>query len=539
MQNNISPYISSGIPEFIRGANPLFRDFIDTYYKYVEQRTKAVGSIHNRYKDTDIDETLDVYVSEFYSTYGQYLPKDIALDKRNFIKLLSLIYDAKGTKKAFELIFKSVFNETVRISYPSEQILRASDGTWVVDKFISVLTKFGELPTSGVIIKFSNSRGDFTLDISKVVNVDYNINRLFFNTYSEIFVDINQLVRVFSSSGDLLYVGQVVKSPATLTVVIPGNSWQVGQVITVPGKNNSHSIARVTKITPSTGIAKLEILEYGTHDENEIITVSPYKNRPSSSDILVETTLVSVSPNVYHHEITIADSTDGIDESIVGVSDTMEDSYYLTEYMVRGYYGSELVNRVFSQSYPKVVNQDTGITQQEWLNSRATLIYSFGNLVTSKGKFSNENGQLSNQFIRLEDNYYYQPFSYVIETSRDIEEYKNILNIVHPAGTKRFSTLEKTATYLVDVSTTRTLSYEVIGQTDIVNSSDLIQLDASKTLGDDLGTLDSAAYVLNKYIQDSVGASSLDYASATSVGYFEVGVVSGPYIGSDHELTIG
>jgi hypothetical protein len=324
-----------------------------------------------------------------------------------------------------------------------------------------------------------------------------------------------------------------------LTIAIPGADWQVGHVFVIPGKNNSNSIARVTGITPSGGISKIEILEYGIHDENEIFTISPYKNRPTSSGLLVESVLVSVLPNVYHHTITIEDSTDGIDESITGISDTIEDSYYLSEYMVRGYYGSELVNKIFSQSFPPASNQDTEITQQEWLNSRATLIYTFGNLVTSKGKFSNENGQLSNQFIRLQDNYYYQPFSYVIETSRDVEEYRNILKIAHPAGTKRFSTLEKTVNCAFDVEVFRTQSYEIISQSDSVTIVSDISLTPFKTVDETLSTIDAASYVLNKYIQESVGAVSLDNAVTVSSGYFEIGVVSDPYIGDEHEITIG
>jgi hypothetical protein len=140
MQNNISPIVTSWVPEYLRGESPIFVSFIDTYFKYAEQRTKSIGSINNRNLDTDIDETLDNYINEFYSTYGEYLSPDVAIDKRHFIKLLSLIYDNKGTKRALELIFKLLFNEDIQVSYPSEQILKSSDGNWELEKFVSVIT---------------------------------------------------------------------------------------------------------------------------------------------------------------------------------------------------------------------------------------------------------------------------------------------------------------------------------------------------------------------------------------------------------------
>jgi hypothetical protein len=539
MQNNISSHVSSLIPEFIRGDNPLFTDFITTYYKYVEGRTKAICSIHNRSKDTDIDETLESYISEFYATYGEYLPTELALDKRNFIKLLSSVYDAKGTRKSLELIFKAIFNENVNITYPSEQILRASDGVWVVDKFITVTTKFGEIPRSNVIIHFTNFRGDFVIDVTKIVQIEYNTFRLYFNTYSEIFIVDDQQINIYDETNALVYIGQLIKSPSYLSVTVPGNSWQVGQVITIPGKNNINSIAKVISIDSGTGIAKLEIREHGVHDQNEIVIVSPYKNRPASSGVIVESTLVSVSPDIYHHALTVDDATDGIYESVIGTTDSLDNSYYLTEYVERGYYGEEVVNKIFSQSFPPQNAHNTGITLQEWLDSRATLIYNFENLVSNKGRFLNENGQISNHFIRLQDNYFYQPFSYVIETARDIGEYRNLLKIMHPAGTKRFSSLLKEVEYDVSVNLSRTLSFEKLLEFDFVPIGDSVILNNNKQFNETLTNTDDAFNTLNKYMVDTVGVSSPDNAVTTSLGYFTPGILDEDYISDEHTITIG
>lgn len=538
MQNNISPFVSSQIPEYLRGDSPIFVSFIDTYFKYAEQRTKSIGLITNRNLDTDIDLTLDAYINEFFETYGEYLPTNMALDKRNFIKLLSTIYDNKGTKKALELIFRAIFNEDINVTYPSEQILKSSDGVWEVEKFVSVVTKFGEMPVSNTIITFNNEYGDFVLDTTNIVNVNSTVCRIYFNTFSTVKIVDNQLIYIYDN-GQVVYVGKVIKSPSTLSVSIPGKSWQVGQIVTIPG-TVANTIARITSIGIDNGISSIQILEYGVHEENEIVVISPYKNRPASSNLEIQKTLMSISPNVYHHSITINDFTDGIYETVTGISDTIDDSsYFLSDYVERGYFGLLKIDKTYISTLPPENNQTTGITIDEWFQSRATLVYKFDNLVSTKGKFLNENGQLSNQFIRLQDNYFYQPFSYVIETKRDIREYRNILNITHPAGTKRFSLLEKSAIFDFDIAGSRTISLDTTYFFDLIQSADSAKFNFNKNLVEIQYATDTKQYILNKYITDSVSIISLDNASTLTTGYDTGTYFSEKYASHDHKITIG
>jgi hypothetical protein len=541
MSNNISPYVGSQLPEYLRGDSPLFTAFIETYYKYVEMRENSIGMIHNRHLDFDIDETLDKYVSEFYATYGEYIPSDIAMDKRNFIKLLSDVYNAKGTQKSLKLLFRALFNQDIKITYPSEQILRASDGIWEVDKFITVVTKFGVNPVTGDVIVFNNEYGDFVIDTTKIIQISPDTHRIYFKTYSLIKVSPSQLIYVYNSDGEVTYVGGLIKSPSELVVSNGGKDWQVGQIITVDG-DGMNTIARVSSINSLDGIVRLEILEYGIHNENQIVLISPYPNRPSSSNLEIESVLVSVSPDVRHHNISIHDYTDGIFEKTYGVIDSIDENSYFLDgvYVDRGYFGTTVINQV-SSVVPPSVGQTTGITIQDWLDSRATLIYKFDYLISTRGYFLNENGQLSNQFIRLEDNYFYQPFSYVIETNLDIREYRDVLNITHPVGTKRFSILEKTANYNIPISWSRTISIDTTYFTDSANIFDSLNFkDFGKNLVDSVNVIDFKSITLNKStIVDSVTIVSLDITNTVTVGYDDGTYFANDYAAHEHTLTIG
>lgn len=532
--------MGSQLPEYLRGSAPLFTAFIETYYRYVEQRENSVGMIQNRSLDIDIDETLDKYIHEFYTTYGEYIPSSMAMDRRNFIKLLSDVYNAKGTQKSLKLIFRALFNQDIKISYPSEQILRASDGVWEIEKFITIVTKFGVNPTTGDVVAFNNVFGDFVVDITRVVNITYDTCRVYFKTYSNIQVVDSQLVYIYDINGEITYVGGLIKSPSSLYVTSAGKSWQVGQIITIDG-DGMNTIARVLVIDDDAGVVRLEILEYGIHVENQIIQISPYPTRPAGSTLEVDSMLISVSPNIYHHQINIQEYTNGVFESVYGVSDSIDvNSYFLDgDYVERGYVGTININQV-SYAVPPSVNQTTGVTIQDWLDSRATFVYVFDNLVSTRGHFSNENGQLSNQFIRLQDNYFYQPFSYVVETKLDIREYKDILNISHPAGTKRFSILEKIATYTIPVNSSRSISLDTTYLLDIINTNDSEYIDFIKVSTESLSVTETKAITLNKSITtESVTVVSSDVTDVVTNGYDLETYFSEGYTAFTHTIMIG
>lgn len=78
-----------------------------------------------------------------------------------------------------------------------------------------------------------------------------------------------------------------------------------------------------------------------------------------------------------------------------------------------------------------------------WLESRARFIYEFDYLTLYPGKFVSSDGMLSDSSMRLFDAYFYQLFSYVINSQNDLKKYSSVLDIVHPAGLKYFSSYRK------------------------------------------------------------------------------------------------
>jgi len=507
MSNNISPLISGQLPEHLREDSPLFVNFLETYYRYASQRGKAVGVLQYRAEDSDLDTTTDAYLEKFYEQNAKYFPKDVAFDRRNLLKLLNQIYEAKGTEKALVLVFRLLFNDAVTVTYPSEQILRASGGIWSQENYVTAVTQYGLPPkVLPYALNVSNDFGDYFLAINKVLKVDEVTTRFYYRSYEKVVFFDNQVVTIKDFAGDAVYSGVLIKTTSKLTIKNPGKGWQQGQVIIFPG-STVPTIARVTKVDSIGSITNIEVVDYGyTHEDGQTLIISPHPNRPEDSTVDITTELVGVGQ--YHYRISISDETDGCVESVVGIGTLLDaDSYFLNDYAEVGYMGKKVIGVLTQQAMPFAVIK-TGLTIQEWLASRAILVFNSDYVVKTKGSFYDDASKISNQEVKLQDNYYYQPFSYVINTPKDIREYEGILTLTHPAGTKRFSDVTKKLGYSFNFTGSRAISVGNLSAVDIIVISDTNLFDLSKPLFSATNaTLDAITYkLLGKSLADFIAS---------------------------------
>lgn len=527
MEQNITPLIDSQIPEHLRLDAPLFGQFLKTYYEYASQRDKSIGVIQNHLSEIDIDLCSDQNVEQFYLTYGKYLPTEMLVDRRNFIKLLNSIYSAKGTEKVLQLVFYCVFGEQITISYPSEQILRASDGIWVREKFITLTTEFGDEPSEQHIkFQLSNETGDYVFESNKIENYGSGIIRVYYSNLYDIIVDKNQLVNYYDGTNTLVYVGKVIPSPAAFTIVDPGQDWIVGQVIRFPGSVKD-TIGKITQINSAGGITGLEILEFGyDHDYGQLCTIPSYKVQPVDQTVSHSSIITSFSPLAYHHTLNILDHVFGQDELVTGVHVSPD-------------LGTTTFNQESIETVSTLIAPTPGITLETWFESKARVIVSLDTVGITTGYYSSERGHISNQNVRLQDNYFYQAFSYLIETTRDIKEYQDILKIVHPAGLKRFSTLSKMAEFLLTIEVERTISIDNLFLLDVYSALDILTLHVNKGITDTVNTSDTFTSDVIKYLISSATATDTGTSSVTISSYGSENYFAENYNLQTIELTLG
>ena len=138
-EQKTSLLINRQVPEFVRDEYPTFIHFLEAYYEFLENKqTGKNNDLVNKSKDlrylSDVDYSINQFEDNFLNTFATFLPKDVQVDKAFLIKQMLPLYLAKGNEKSFKLLFRLIFNEEVEVIKPKSNILRASDGKWLIEK---------------------------------------------------------------------------------------------------------------------------------------------------------------------------------------------------------------------------------------------------------------------------------------------------------------------------------------------------------------------------------------------------------------------
>lgn len=137
--NKISNLISSQVPFFVRNDHPNFVTFLEKYYEYLEQNTKAVNRAKNVLSFQNIDLTEDEFAERLYSTFMRYLPKDTATDKKVLLKHIKDFYRSRGTEQSIRFLLSAINDlQNVDFYYPKKDVLKASDGKWFIQRSIRI-----------------------------------------------------------------------------------------------------------------------------------------------------------------------------------------------------------------------------------------------------------------------------------------------------------------------------------------------------------------------------------------------------------------
>ena len=180
-QKKISGFIETQLPDFIRSqftlnnGKTLIQRFIELYYEWLEKEydltitdmanrtVKEFGStkIFNTQNEVgnpyniltklqsynDVDRTIYPLLLFLRKQYMVDIPQDIETDLRKTLKLMKHYNVRKGTKKAFEFIFRVLFNKTVDVQKPPDFLFTPSISEWDEPTFMWVKIIGGIEPT--------------------------------------------------------------------------------------------------------------------------------------------------------------------------------------------------------------------------------------------------------------------------------------------------------------------------------------------------------------------------------------------------------
>jgi hypothetical protein len=188
-----SNLVSSQLPDFVRSDYPKFVTFLEKYYEWLETTDSVSYEIDALRNANDIDNADDYYIEQLKKDLTPYFPQDVVADKRLFLKLVTQFYRSSGTQESVKFLFRALYNENIDIYYPKEDILKASDGKWVLPLALRIDTNDNNIfNIAKTLITGQTSKA--TALVEKVIQ---SVDRQLGITYTEIYV--SNVQRLFTT----------------------------------------------------------------------------------------------------------------------------------------------------------------------------------------------------------------------------------------------------------------------------------------------------------------------------------------------------
>ncbi len=489
----LSTLLASQLPEYIQSDFSTFKTFLEAYYEFLEQDQGAQELLQNSRSYNDIDRTIESFIEYFLKQYSNDIPRDALYNKRALIKNIQYLYVNKGNERSYKLLFRILFNKDVEVFYPSTQVLKTSDGKWVQRNsfFMNALVGSGtSIVGTNVVIESSSSKYPIFIKsrrtASSSLGTSSAIHEYFFDNSKNVPIEVGNTIEFQG------FKGEVVGAPATATITAPGSGFSVGDILPlVSGQGNSAKL-KVTKVSSTGGILNVQFINFGIGYSGD------FYNYFSSSAATTSQTTFNFSAGA----VSITDRLLGFKETGTIVTVTYADASYFAD----DYQGVILGEFFSSTSSAGASSGQTlgGVTASLGLVSDAAIFVDIGSKIKYPGYYETNDGFISDE-IYIQDQDYFQPFSYVLKVDERLNLYKKaVLDILHPAGVKLFGELSLNASIDISAEITATLRYllnnfqDIFGTQDDGNAKTI-----SKPLTDEPGTNEVVTKSITKISADS------------------------------------
>lgn len=271
----VSPFIPQQFPAFYKEEGPNFIAFVKAYYEWLESTGQTLRHARSLFDYADIDSTEEQFLKYFKNTYLYSLPESIVADKRLLVKHILDLYRSKGTPRAYELLFRLMFNESIEIYIPGDFLLKPSDGEWVVPRYIEVSDNLYLEKLVGKQIYNSSKTVTAVVEtvIQKVVN-----SRLMHVIYlTSINGRFKYGERILSASVPEITLANAPVILGSLTAVAienGGSGFNRGDIVDVSG-TGVNGKARIAAVRDENGKVQFNLINGGSgFSVNAVITVA-------------------------------------------------------------------------------------------------------------------------------------------------------------------------------------------------------------------------------------------------------------------------
>jgi plastocyanin len=503
----ISTLVEQQFPQFARDDGPNLVAFVKAYYEWTEQANNAIEVSKNLINYQDIDNTYDKYLEYFHREIIDNIPRSTLADRKKLAKHAKDMHRARGSELSYRLLFRLLYNEEIDFYYPGEDMLRVSDGRWLIEKSVRIGS-----PRVGVTTEFDNQNikgltSGATAKVDKIIGSISGgslVDELYLLDVVGAFQDNEKIALVSNNSiyatvvalsgplqgVDILEGGAFHRVDDVVTFTSPSGSGAEGAITATndqsavqwsiaDGGSGYRTDATIT-ITDNGGsetaftidsISNTETLNIMTNTiepvANVILNTGPAfvsagANTASVGTNFATANVASTLASLDFDSVTvgtiasITTTNYGYGYSTLPTSAIVQENvaYSLIPDGSGGIKGNNAnivaahapgaITSVNVSTFGTNYNRDDeiNISNSTRAGTQGAIGHPFvSGVIEYPGKYIDTKGWLSWN-NKLQDNRYYQDFSYEINSDQVTNTYRKLVNdIVHPAGTKMFGRL--------------------------------------------------------------------------------------------------
>ena len=386
---NIKTIVDSIAPDHLVANYPRLIEFVKAYFEFLETSNKSAYYQNTLPDQRSVHYQESQFLAQIQKELGIFVPNIYASDAKIFYDKISELWKSKGSEESIKTFFQLFLDDVVEITYPWDSVLIPSDGRWVKDSILRITMKEyapglkrNAFDFVGKTIKQVTSDAQAVVDSVEVRN--YSDGPVY-----ELKLIQSTIVNKFDAQQDIFalgnpqLIGEIYKSVSALKIVNAGTGYAIGDRITVTGFNGFTFVAYVATVSTTGSIQSIQITNFGS----------------GNTPLHVRQTQVS-------------------------------NPYFIQDFIV--YQTGSVVPE--NPSLPVInINTVSG--------TNAVLSIQYGSVVSYAGRYNGVRGQLSESIV-LQDSYYYQKYSYQVNTSFSTSEWINQLTrAIHPAGRKVFGNI--------------------------------------------------------------------------------------------------
>ena len=275
-RSGYSKIIRQAVPNFILDEYPLFTDFLEAYYEWLDQYGNPIEFLQNGGRNFDIDTTADKFLTHFKSTYLDGFPKNLAihndntLDERTLIKNIREFYKIKGNEKSIQLLYKIISDSDTTIEYPRDYIFVLSSGNYkdyhqiyLLKDYTNIANGFDITTLKG--LQANQYEGLVVLVGSSTID---DIHEISYNGKEYYVLRVTNPSGTFTESdfspiqieqNGVVYSHYAVPSVSGLSIVNGGSGYNVGEFFTIGSTGAEHIRGFLSSTDENGKITKVRI----------------------------------------------------------------------------------------------------------------------------------------------------------------------------------------------------------------------------------------------------------------------------------------